>query len=208
MLGDEIVRCIFFFQAEDGIRDLTVTGVQTCALPIFGVCLFPAHGRSADELLQRVQVGLEDADEARARVAMSRPGQDEQHRRRLTLITDLTSAIDQDHLTLVYQPKVAMATRSVKSLEALVRWTHPQLGPVSPAEFVPLAESTGGSRRLTNWGLPAGVREMGEWRPAGLGADPAGDPSASHRSQPERTPPYTRQRPKTHCCPCFLKTNI
>src|SRR5437773_3030496 len=143
-----------------------------------GVCLFPAHGRSADELLQRVQVALEDADETRARVAMYRPGQDEQHRRRLTLITDLTGAIDQDRLTLVYQPKVAMATRSVQSLEALVRWTHPQLGPVSPAEFVPLAESTGGSRRLTNWVLAAAVRQMGEWRRMGLELDLAVNLSA------------------------------
>src|SRR6202140_913623 len=101
-----------------------------------GVCLFPAHGRTADELLQRAQVALGDADEARARVAMYRPGQDEQHRRRLTLITDLLTAIDQNALTLVYQPKVDMATRTVRSLEALVRWTHPQLGPVPPAEFV------------------------------------------------------------------------
>src|SRR5256886_11524059 len=185
IVGDEIVRCIFFFQAEDGIRDLTVTGVQTCALPIFGVCLFPAHGRSADELLQRVQVALEDADEARARVAMYRPGQDEQHRRRLTLITDLTSAIDQDHLTLVYQPKVAMATRSVKSLEALVRWTHPQLGPVSPAEFVPLAESTGGSRRLTNWVLAAAGPQMGEGRRLGLEVDLAVNLSAPDILDPD-----------------------
>src|SRR5947208_6571931 len=150
-----------------------------------GVCLFPAHGRSADELLQPVQVALEDADEARARVAMYRPGQDEQHRRRLNLITDLTSAIDQDHLTLVYQPKVAMATRSVKSLEALVRWTHPQLGPVSPAEFVPLAESTGGSRRLTNWVLAAAVRQMGEWRRAGLELDLAVNLSAPDILDPD-----------------------
>src|SRR6266513_5189308 len=150
-----------------------------------GVCLFPAHGRSADELLQRVQVALEDADEARARVAMYRPGQDEQHRRRLTLITDLTSAIDQDRLTLVYQPKVAMATRSVQSLEALVRWTHPQLGPVPPAEFVPLAESTGGSRRLTNWVLAAAVRQMGEWRRMGLELDLAVNLSASDILDPD-----------------------
>ncbi|TLY77089.1 MAG: EAL domain-containing protein [Gammaproteobacteria bacterium] len=150
-----------------------------------GVCLFPAHGRSADELLQRVQVALEDADEARARVAMYRPGQDEQHRRRLTLITDLTSAIDQDRLTLVYQPKVAMATRSVQSLEALVRWTHPQLGPVPPAEFVPLAESTGGSRRLTNWVLAAAVRQMGEWRRMGLELDLAVNLSAPDILDPD-----------------------
>ena len=133
-----------------------------------GVCLFPAHGRSAKELLQRAQVALDDADEARARVAMYRLGQDEEHRRRLTLVTDLRAAIDEDRLTLVYQPKVTMADRSVSSLEALVRWQHPQLGAVSPAEFVPLAESTGGSRRLTNWVLAAAVRQLGEWLRDGL----------------------------------------
>jgi diguanylate cyclase (GGDEF)-like protein len=133
-----------------------------------GVCLFPAHGRDADELLQRAQVALEEAGESRARVAMYRPGQDEQHRRRLALITDLRRAIDQDQLSLVYQPKVAMASRSVRSLEALVRWTHPQLGSVSPGEFVPLAERTGGSRALTNWVLGAAIRQMGEWRRLGL----------------------------------------
>jgi diguanylate cyclase (GGDEF)-like protein len=133
-----------------------------------GMCLFPAHGASADELLQRAQVALEDADEARARVVLYRPGQDREHRRRLTLITDLGGAIEQGRLTLVYQPKVAMATRSVRSLEALVRWTHPRLGPVSPGEFVPLAERTGGSRRLTNWVLAEAIRQMGEWRRIGL----------------------------------------
>jgi diguanylate cyclase (GGDEF)-like protein len=135
---------------------------------VCGVCLFPAHGSSPDELLQRVQVALEEAEEARARVALYRPGQDEQHRRRLALVTDLRRAIDQDQLSLVYQPKVAMATRSVRSLEALVRWTHPQLGAVSPGEFVPLAESTGGSRHLTNWVLAAAIKQMGEWRSEGL----------------------------------------
>jgi diguanylate cyclase (GGDEF)-like protein len=150
-----------------------------------GVCLFPAHGRSADELLQRVQVALEDADETRGRVGMYRLGQDEQHRRRLALITDLRSAIDQDQLTLVYQPKVAMATRSVRSLEALVRWTHPQLGPVSPGEFVPLAERTGGSRHLTNWVLAAAIRQLGEWRQEGLEVDLAVNLSASDILDPD-----------------------
>jgi EAL domain-containing protein (putative c-di-GMP-specific phosphodiesterase class I) len=116
---------------------------------------------------------------------MYRPGQDEQHRRRLTLITDLFTAIDQNALTLVYQPKVDMATRTVRSLEALVRWTHPQLGPVPPAEFVPLAESTGGSRRLTNWVLAAAVRQMGEWRRSGLELDLAVNLSAPDILDPD-----------------------
>jgi diguanylate cyclase (GGDEF)-like protein len=150
-----------------------------------GVSLFPAHGRSADELLQRVQVALEDADDTRARVSVYRPGQDEEHRRRLALVTDLRRAIDEDQLTLVYQPKVAMATRSVRSLEALVRWTHPQLGAVSPGEFVPLAERTGGARRLTNWVLAAAIRQMGEWRRQGLEVELAVNLSASDILDPE-----------------------
>ncbi len=78
-------------------------------------------------------------------------GRDEQHRRRLTLLTELRLALENDGLQLVYQPKVEMGTRTVKSVEALCRWTHPQLGVVSPAEFVPLAEQTGNSRLLTSW---------------------------------------------------------
>src|SRR6516225_1538906 len=150
-----------------------------------GVCLFPAHGGNADELLQRAQVALEDAEETRTRVALYRPGQDQEHRRRLALVTDLRRAIDQDQLSLVYQPKVAMATRSVRSLEALVRWTHPELGAVSPAEFVPLAESTGGSRQLTNWVLGAAIRQMGDWRRQGLELDLAVNLSAPDILDPD-----------------------
>jgi len=133
-----------------------------------GLCLVPEHGRTAEELLQRAQIAIEDAHDAHNRVATYRPGQDDAHRRRLTLITDLRAAIDGDQLSLVYQPLVTMATRSVRTLEALVRWTHPQLGPVSPGEFVPLAESTGGSRRLTDWVLKTAIRQMGEWREQGF----------------------------------------
>ncbi len=133
-----------------------------------GVCLLPDHGRTTEELLQRAQVALEDAHDAPSHVALYRPGQDDVHRRRLTLVTDLRAAIDNDQLSLVYQPLVTMAVRSVRSLEALVRWTHPQLGPISPGEFVPLAERTGGSRRLTDWVLKTAIRQMGEWREQGL----------------------------------------
>jgi diguanylate cyclase (GGDEF)-like protein len=142
------------------------------------VCVHPDHGYTADELLRRVQIALEDADDARGRIATYRPGSDEVHRRRLTLITDLRTAIAEDSLALVYQPKVAMATKSVKSLEALVRWTHPQLGSVSPAEFVPLAERTGNSRDLTSWVLKAAIRQMREWQRGGLEVDVAVNLSA------------------------------
>lgn len=150
-----------------------------------GVCVYPDHGDSAATLLRRAQIALEDSTDARTRVAVYRTGSDEDHRRRLTLITDLRTAIDRDGLSLVYQPKVTMATRSVKSLEALVRWTHPQLGPISPGEFVPLAEATGGSRRLTSWVLKAAIGQMGQWREAGLEVDVAVNLSAPDILDPD-----------------------
>lgn len=150
-----------------------------------GVCLLPDHGSTTEELLQRAQVALEDARDAATHVAMFRPGQDDVHRRRLTLVTDLRAAIDNDQLTLVYQPLVTMAARAVRSLEALVRWTHPQLGPVSPGEFVPLAERTGGSRRLTDWVLKTAIRQLGAWREQGLEVQLAVNLSASDILDPE-----------------------
>src|SRR5260370_15646191 len=129
-----------------------------------GICLYAEHGRTADELLRRVQIAIEDADEAWTRAAMYRSGEDEKHRRRLKLATDLRGAIDQNALTLVYQPKVEMGSRSVKSLEALVRWTHPHLGFVSPVEFVPLADPTRPIRRLTSWLLAPPTRQMADRR--------------------------------------------
>jgi diguanylate cyclase (GGDEF)-like protein len=143
-----------------------------------GVCCAPEHGSTSRELLRRAQIALEDSEEARGRVAVYRPGRDQEHQRRLALAADLRRAIDQDELTLVYQPKVSVATRTVSSFEALVRWTHPQLGPVSPAEFVPIAERTGSSRRLTSCVLSAAVRQMAEWRRTGLVLDIAVNLSA------------------------------
>jgi diguanylate cyclase (GGDEF)-like protein len=150
-----------------------------------GVCVYPDHGDTAATLLRRAQMALEDSTDARTRASIYRSGSDEEHRRRLTLITDLRGAIDRDALSLVYQPKVTMATRQVKSVEALVRWTHPQLGPISPAEFVPLAESTGGSRRLTSWVLKAAIGQMGLWRETGLEIDVAVNLSAPDILDPD-----------------------
>ncbi|HUK01869.1 MAG TPA: EAL domain-containing protein [Steroidobacteraceae bacterium] len=150
-----------------------------------GVCCFPEHGSTPEELLRHVQIALEDARDARARVAVYRAGRDEQLRRRLALVGDLRHAIEHDELSLVYQPKVAVATRSVLSLEALVRWTHPKLGPVSPAEFIPIAEQTGGARRLTSWVLNAAIRQMAAWRRDGLDMEVAVNLSAPDILDPQ-----------------------
>jgi diguanylate cyclase len=146
---------------------------------VAGVATFPDHSLASRELLRCAQLALHDANEARTRVALYVAGRDEQHRRRLTLLTELRAALDGAGLQLVYQPKVDLVTRTVKSVEALSRWTHPQLGVISPAEFIPLAEHTGNSRRLTSWVLSAAIRQMEAWRRDGLDIDVAVNLSAS-----------------------------
>jgi diguanylate cyclase (GGDEF)-like protein len=143
-----------------------------------GVCVFPDHGADSGELLRRVQIAVEDADVLRSRVVLYRLGRDEEHRRRLALIADFRNALEHDTLSLVFQPKVTMAEKMVKSLEALVRWKHPTLGNISPSEFVPLAEQTGNSRRLTSWVLRVAVRQMAEWKQEGLDIEMAVNLSA------------------------------
>ena len=160
---------IYFDQLAGALRGGFHLSGMTLDLGVTsGICVCPDHGQTAQDLLRRVQVALEDANETRLRVASYETGRDEQHRRRLTLITGLRAAIEHDELTLKYQPKVEIATRCVKSLEALVRWQHATLGAVSPGEFVPLAESAGASRSLTNWVLGAAIGQLAAWRREGL----------------------------------------
>ncbi|MGQ0835656.1 MAG: putative bifunctional diguanylate cyclase/phosphodiesterase [Gammaproteobacteria bacterium] len=121
---------------------------------------------------------MQDADAAHGQVALYRSGRDEQHLRRLEVLTELRRALAQGTLSLAYQPKVRMDTREVKSVEALARWSHPQLGQVPPSEFVPLAEQTGSSRELTSWVIGAAIKQAAEWRQAGLEIDVAVNLSA------------------------------
>jgi len=146
---------------------------------IAGIATFPDHTNAPRELLRCAQLALHDADSSRTRVALYVTGRDQEHRRRLTLLTELRIALENDGLQLVYQPKVDMGTRTVKSVEALARWTHAHLGVVSPGEFVPLAEHTGNTRRLTSWVVAAAIRQMAAWRREGLEIDVAVNLSAA-----------------------------
>jgi diguanylate cyclase (GGDEF)-like protein len=143
-----------------------------------GMCCAPDHDTTAEGLLRHVHTALEDAGEARGRIAVYRPGREAELRRRLALAGDLGGGIERNELTLVYQPKVDLASGQVRSLEALARWTHAQLGPVSPGEFVPIAEQTGGARRLTSWALGAAIAQMAAWRREDIEIDVAVNLSA------------------------------
>jgi diguanylate cyclase (GGDEF)-like protein/PAS domain S-box-containing protein len=133
-----------------------------------GIALCPDHGRDPGLLLQRADVAMYLAKRRRASICLYDPEADANSLRQLTLHGELRDAIQCDRLELHYQPKLDLESETVVGAEALLRWTHPQHGPLSPIEFIPLAERTGLMRPLTHWVIRRALNQAAQWRNEGL----------------------------------------
>jgi EAL domain-containing protein (putative c-di-GMP-specific phosphodiesterase class I) len=87
---------------------------------------------------------------------------------RLVLESGLRRAIERDEFSLYYQPQVHAPTRQIMGLEALLRWTHPELGGVAPSHFIPLAEQLGLIHQISEWVVAAACHQMASWADRGL----------------------------------------
>lgn len=144
----------------------------------------PDHAQSIDEIQRRLDLTLEQARHKPERIAFYEPGGDEEHLREIRLIRDLSDAIQQRELHLNYQPKLALETGEFVGVEALIRWHHPELGFISPEEFIPLAESSGQTLALTRLVLSLAAGDCAGWRSHGLDPHLAINLSALDLSNP------------------------
>src|SRR5581483_4084884 len=119
-------------------------------------------------LLQRADVAMYEAKSAHGRFAVYDPEHHPNHPERLALIAQLRRAIANDELVLHYQPKAVVGSGEVRSVEALVRWQHPERGLLPPGEFIPIAQRTGLITPLTRWVLNAALAQSAEWQRRGL----------------------------------------
>lgn len=133
-----------------------------------GIATFPSDGLSAEELLARSAIAMKDAADMPGRLQVYQHGRDLAHQRQVRLIRDLRRAAANNELSLHYQPKLDLRDKQVRQAEALLRWQHPQLGNVSPGEFIELAERTGSIQTLTRWVIEEGIRQLSEWSTRGL----------------------------------------
>jgi diguanylate cyclase (GGDEF)-like protein len=133
-----------------------------------GAALYPQHAEDAEGLLQRADVAMYQAKQARTGFQSYDPGRDRHSRERLTLMAELRRALERDELILHYQPKVELESGRVAGVEALVRWQHPIHGLRGPGAFLPHAEHTALMRPLTLHVLRTALSDLARWRADGL----------------------------------------
>jgi diguanylate cyclase (GGDEF)-like protein/PAS domain S-box-containing protein len=130
-----------------------------------GVAMYPDDGRDIDTLLRQADMAMHQCKHNGGdgfhffSHDMNRIAQE-----RAALETALHDAMQHDQLQLHYQPQLCGQTGKLWGVEALLRWTHPQLGPISPARFIPMAEESGLINELSNWVLRRACRDLAYWR--------------------------------------------
>ncbi|HAT31873.1 MAG TPA: hypothetical protein DCW29_13760, partial [Janthinobacterium sp.] len=166
--GDVTSMCEEIFQCLAGA--FTLDGQSVHASCSIGVALYPQDGNDAATLLRYADLARTRAQEqGHGRYQFFDSEMNQRTMERIGMEAALRLAIVRDELLLMYQPLVDLRDGQISSLEALVRWQHPQLGLLSAHEFIPLAEHVGLIGNIGDWVLWRACQDVQAWREAGLG---------------------------------------
>jgi len=179
--GDEFIVLLEDVDGERGAREVAeklmrlferpvlVSGYELFVTGSVGIGLFPQDGQDLNMLIRNADVAMYQA-KARGRngYRFYAPSMDGEGVERLRLEALLRRAIDKNEIWLAYQPQVEIGSGRLIGVEALVRWSSPELGQVSPVRFIPLAEDTGFIGQLGAWVLEEACRQTVRWEQAGL----------------------------------------
>ena len=131
------------------------------------VARYPDHANTAVELVRRAEIALEEGKVKGRSVVVATARSEQERLSRLDTFDGLRAAIANGELRLHYQPIVELPSTSVRSVEALVRWQHPERGLLAPGEFIPVAEQSGLIVPLTQWVLTEALRQSRVWSDEG-----------------------------------------
>jgi len=151
-----------------GSKPVVLDGLEIVVTVSVGVAMFDAAETDPLQPMRRADIAMYNAKWQRTGVEVYRDEIDRRTPARLSMLGDLRAAIEHEDLTVVYQPKLELATRAVVGVEALVRWSSPVRGVVAPSEFVRVAEDTGLIKDLTDYVLNRGFADLRTFQDAGL----------------------------------------
>ena len=134
-----------------------------------GVCMFPQDGVDVDSLMKAADAAMYKAKEVgRNTYEFYEAELNQMAIRRHQLANELRQAIKNDELSLVFQPQLNIRSDKIIGAEVLLRWTHPILGSISPAEFIPIAENTGLIKEISFWVMENACKKISETQKLGI----------------------------------------
>lgn len=179
--GDEFAVLLTNLADVDGASTVAETIIRSIAEPFglddnevvsgisVGITIFPDDGQDAQELLKNADLALYRSKNAgRGRYHFYVAEMDHEVQNRKAIERDLRHALTTDQLILFYQPLVDLGTGAILGAEALIRWFHPERGPIPPSVFIPVAERSELIFRLGRWVLQRACSQIQAWNRQGL----------------------------------------
>ena len=178
--GDEFVMVLPQVQEDDAARlankllatisrPYQLQGQELVVTPSIGIALYPTDGKDFETLYRHADTAMYRAkQDGRNDVCFFTVEMQQRTERVTQLESAMYQALEKQQFHLLYQPQLTVDGRQVIGVEALLRWSHPELGNISPAEFIPLAESNGQIIPIGAWVLQTAVRQLRAWMDAGL----------------------------------------
>ncbi|MFD3446671.1 EAL domain-containing protein [Microbacteriaceae bacterium 4G12] len=147
---------------------IEIDGHTLHVTPSIGISIYPDCGEDIISLLKQADVAMYNIkNNGKNNFTIYNENMNQQVQRKLRLEKDLYQALQKEELFLLYQPQIAIQTQQVIGMEALIRWQHPQLGVISPYEFIPIAEETNLVIPIGEWVLREACKQMKQWERMG-----------------------------------------
>ena len=169
-IGDEYVpehvaqRCL-----ETILKPIELLGRKVVPACSIGIAYYPNDGKDLSTLIKAADTSLYVAKEkGKNQYVLYQPELSHEVEYRFRVEQNLREAVETESLSLVYQPQVKIETGEIIGVEALSRWYHPELGEISPSEFIATAQKIGTIEQLTKWVLKTACKQAVEWKDRGF----------------------------------------